>query len=178
MATEPTKRATAGVAAKVDRGGGKPALLVPTPAQLARGERVLDADPSDYPQAVRLAVDKARKAGFAVRVTYSHFQDVPAVSGKHKGEWVETMSMCVRLVRGEGDFATRAWGCWLGTEDGWKYDSGQWWAPFIPRIVNVSATGFIGLITGAMVIGYDVGTGRYCAEKIAEKGKQPDLVRG
>lgn len=170
--------AAGGRAAEPTRAELRPVILVPTPAQLARGERVLDADPESYPQAVRLAVDKAQKAGFVTRVTWSHFKNTPPVAGKNAGLWVDTHCLCLRLVRGEGDFATRAWGCWWGTEDGWKYDSGQWWAPFIPRIVNVSATGFIGLITGAMVIGYDVGTGRYCAEKIAEKGKQPDLVRG
>lgn len=169
--SEPTKRATSGVAAKVDRGDGRPVLLVPTAAQLARGERLIDADPATYPQAVRLAVDKARKAGFEVRVTYSQFQAVPPVSGRNRGLWIETHAMCVRVSRE----TTRGWGCWFGTDAGWSYDDGQWKIAFLPHPVNVTATEFTGLITGAMVIGYKVETGKYCAEKVVE-AREPGLV--
>lgn len=140
-----------------------PQLLVPTPAQLARGERVIDLDPDAWCKAVRDMVKRAERAGWTCRVTYSHFLGVPPVAGRMTGQWVPTHVQCVRL---RGMFA-QAWGAWHGTDhDGWKWDSGQY-LPLGGLLMNVSATGLSGLITGKMTIKCDERTGKRRVEEIA-----------
>lgn len=143
-----------------------PKLLVPTPAQLARGERVIDLDPDAWTKAVRDVVKRAERAGWTCRVTYSHFLAVPPVSGRMTGQWVPTHVQCVRL---RGMFA-QAWGAWHGTEhDGWSWNSGQY-LPLGGVLLSVGATELSGLITGKMTIRTHEGTGKRRVEQIANVG--------
>lgn len=160
-----TKRKEDGKAPKVDRGDGQPKLLVPTPAQLAAGVRLIDVDPGEYCRAVGLLVRKLESLGWRYRVTYSHFLAVPAVTGRFVGQWMPTHSQCVRM---SGMFA-RAWGCWHGTEEGgWGWDSGQYW-PTGGTVMGVSSTELTGLITGKMTIRTDEGTGIRRVEETVKK---------
>lgn len=121
---EPTKRATAGVARKVPRAELEPTILVPTAAQIARGQRLIDAERTQWPRPIELLVDKAAKHGWSVRVTYSQVLDVPTVAGKHKGERQIKHFLAVRLEHHSR--AVRAYGIWCGTdESGWKADHAQ-----------------------------------------------------
>lgn len=133
-------------------------VLIPTPAQLAAGIRLIDAEPETWPQAVRDTVRRAETAGWRWRVTRSHFLDIPPTTGWSKGEWVDTHSLAVRLGK---QLAGRAWGVWHGTERGWRYDSGQFWGHFMQRPVNVNATQLTGLILGRMHVQYDQKEGKY-----------------
>lgn len=137
---------------KVKKGELKPVILVPTPAQLARGERVIDAEPEIWPAAVKAMVKKAGSHGWGCRVTYSQFLDIPPVSGKNVGEWVT--KHCLRVRTWLGDVAAE--GTWIGAEaDGWKPDTAQayhrQWGLSVPFGVKVMGE----LLDGTMVIARD-----------------------
>lgn len=149
-------------------------LLTPTPAQLAAGVRMIDAPADDWPLAVKQAVRRADKAGWAWRVTYSQFEAIPPVLGADVGKWVLTHSMVVRMQGPAG----RAWGAWHGTtRTGWGYDSGQFWGLFMGYPVNINATELAGLITGSMIVKLKDRTGEkpdersifYAVEPVAAK---------
>lgn len=122
MSAEPVRRATAGVPAK--RSEMVPTVLVPTPAQLAMGQCVVDAPRENWPRPVVLLVERAQRAGWTVRVTYSQVLDVPAIAGKYKGERVVKHFLAVRLEHRER--GVMAYGTWCGTDEtGWKADRAQ-----------------------------------------------------
>lgn len=149
----------------MERSDLRPKILVPTPAQLERGERVIDADSEIWPDQVRTAVGRAETHGWAWRVTYSHVLAVPPVTGADAGQWVDTHVLVVRMAK---PWIGRAWGCWHGTERlGWKFESAQYWGHFMPRQVNVNATELAGLIAGTMTMKYNEGTGSYEVQKVA-----------
>lgn len=119
---EPTRRATAGAPAK--RADMEPTILVPTAAQLARGVRVIDADPAQWPSTVSSLAAKAEKHGWSVRVTYSQVLDIPTLAGKHKGQRQIKHFAVLRLEHHERRI--RAYGLWTGTEDtGWSASHAQ-----------------------------------------------------
>lgn len=122
MVDEPTRRATAGAPPK--RADMAPTILIPTPAEMARGQRLIDAPRDQWPRAVELLADKAERAGWNVRVTYSQVLDLPAIAGRHKGERVVKHYLAVRLFHVKRQIM--AYGIWSGTEDtGWKADHAQ-----------------------------------------------------
>lgn len=163
---EPDKARKVGGGKKPPREDLVPRILVPTPAQLAAGVRVVDADPDTWPAQVGLAVKRAEKAGWSWRVSYSHFLAVPPTGGADAGQWVDTHSMVVRLSR---EWVGRAWGAWHGTERlGWKFDSAQFWGAFMPRQIKVGADALAGLIVGTMNVVLDQGTGVYRVEKVSK----------
>lgn len=146
---EPARRATAGAKAKVKRGELSPVILIPTPAQLAAGVRVIDADPEVWPRAVRSAVEKVRRYAWSNRVTYSQFLDVPPSAGKHKGEWVTKHCLRVRCWRD----TMRVEASWVGTdEDGWKFDGAQAFSAGLGLSQPLSSEVFGKLIDGRMVL--------------------------
>lgn len=121
---EPTRRATMGAAAPVKRADMQPTILVPTPAQLARGQCVIEASQEQWPSAVRQLAAKAEKHGWTVRTTYSQILDIPTVAGRHKGERQIRHYLAVRLEHRERGIL--AYGMWCGTDDsGWKADHAQ-----------------------------------------------------
>jgi hypothetical protein len=133
----------------LERSELRPKLLVPTLAQLARGERVIDMDPEVWPDSVRQMVKRSERAGWAWRVTHSEFLAVPPVTGADQGKWVHTHAAVVRMWCGLG----RAWGCWLGTErQGWKFETGQYLGLFMSYPATVNSTELNGLITGTMSV--------------------------
>lgn len=175
--TAPQELGRKGKAGKVlydglERSELEPKLLVPTPAQLARGERLVDADRDIWPDQVVQMVKRAEGAGWLWRVTYSQFLAVPPITGADAGQWVDTYVMCVRLGKA---WTGRAWGAWHGTQrKGWKYESGQFWGHFMDRAANVNSTELNGLVTGTMTMQVVDGTGdkdgilrRYQAVKVA-----------
>jgi hypothetical protein len=148
---EPTRRATAGAAKTTPRAELKPTILVPTPAQLAAGIRLVDADESQWPRPVALMVRKAQAAGWETRVTYSQVLDIPAVAGKYKGQQVIKHFLAVRMFHVKRQI--RAYGIWKGVEDqGWSADCAQ------AMLINHWPTTAFGvedlgrLVTGAMEI--------------------------
>lgn len=80
---------------------------------------------------------KGLAAGWDARLSVSHFLDVPPVSGKHKGQWVEKRSVALRLARGD----VRAYGIWhLDVEAGkWAFDSAQALEGGAVRTLNAAA---------------------------------------
>lgn len=164
MANEPAPRAKAGAKAKRDE--LSPVVLIPTPAQLASGVRVIDVGEEIYPRAVVLAVARAHKCGWGSRVTYSQFLDVPPFAGKHKGQWVTKHCLRVRCWRD----TMRVEASWIGTdEDGWKFDSAQAFSAGFGLTQPLSSDVFGKLIDGRMAlvqgkVGADVAeTGQYAA---------------
>jgi len=150
--------------AKVDgleRSELRPRILVPTPAQLERGERVIDADPQIWPGAVAQMVKRCEREGWSVRVTHSQFLAVPPVSGADVGQWVDTHCLVTRIRK---EWVGRAWASWLGTQRlGWKFEVAQFWGQFMPRPANVAADQLNGLITSTMTM-----------KLIKKTGEKPD----
>jgi len=128
-----------------------PTILIPTPAQLARGQRMVDMPREQWPQSVTSLVDKAQRHGWSVRVTYSQVLDIPTIAGKHKGERQIKHWLAVRLEHAAR--GVKAYGTWCGTDEtGWKADHGQ------AMLVNHWPTTIFGvmdlvrLVTGKMEI--------------------------
>ena len=87
---------------------------------------------------------KALERNWTARLSVSHFLDVPPVSGKYKGQWVEKRSVALRLVRED----VRAYGIWLCdvAADSWAYHDGGELAG--GRIRTLDAEDLTGLILG------------------------------
>lgn len=93
----------------------RPIVLVPTPAQLARGQRVIDATDEQMPKTCRALVAKLTAAGVAHRVTYAHAL-LPPVRGSD--DWVDNHSVVIR-VRGRG-FTSWDNGAFAGAVWDWR----------------------------------------------------------
>ena len=91
------KRRAGARADEVERAPLVPLILVPSPADLAAGRRVITAEEDEIPRAARLFRDRAEAAGWTTQVTYSHFWDVPPATGAWAGRWVPKHSMFVRF---------------------------------------------------------------------------------
>lgn len=74
----------------------RPVVLVPTPAQIARGERVINARPEFVPSAAAKLADVAREHGWAARLTYSHAL-IPPKRGSD--DWREQHTVALRVSR-------------------------------------------------------------------------------
>lgn len=131
----------------------KPVILVPTPAQLEAGIRVIDADPAVWCASVKAMVERAKRNNWTFRVTYSQFIDVSSNRGKHAGEAVTKHTLAVRMWRDSGIHLIRCYGMWHGTdEDGWKA-SGAGAVSFLFGMVKLSGiTDLEKLIDGRMTI--------------------------
>lgn len=116
-----------------------PIVLVPTPAQRAAGQRIVDARDDQVPAAARLLAKRAIAGGWAVRVTYAHAL-MPPKRGSE--DWWDNHSVAVRLGHPDG---RRAWGCW--SNGGW--DGGQWWTPGT-MVRNVGARELATLVAPAV----------------------------
>jgi hypothetical protein len=92
-----------------------PIVLVPTQAQRAAGQRLVDAREDQMPARARALAKKAREAGWSVRVTYAHALMPPKRGAE---DWWDNHSVAVRLAHPDG---RRAWGVW--SNGGW--DGGQ-----------------------------------------------------
>lgn len=92
-----------------------PIVLVPTQAQRARGQRLVDATEDQMPSGARNLAKKAQANGWAVRVTYAHALCPPKRGGE---DWWDDHTVAVRLEHPDG---RRAWGVW--SNGGW--DGGQ-----------------------------------------------------
>lgn len=134
-----------------------PKLLIPTPAQLAAGQRVILAQEETWCQSVASLVRKATRYGWAVSVTYSHFLDRPAYQGKWKGTPKPVHDQTVRLLR-EAD-GVGAYASWHGVEgDGWAAQGGQ--AKWLGLLsVPLSATVIDELVTGKVTLTREEGQG-------------------
>lgn len=162
MALEPTKRATQGAPAKVDK-SGYPKILVPTPAQLAAGVRVVVAEPETWCRSVAGLVRKAQRCGWEVSVSYSHFIDTPPNMGKWKGQPVPKHSQAVRL---RNVFGIQAYGIWHGIEgEGWAAESAQaQWRGL--RSLPFGAEALEKLVTGKMMLIREPGQGAWRLEAV------------
>lgn len=90
-----------------------PIVLVPTAAQRAAGQRLVDARDDQIPRGAKTLVKAAQAAGWLVRVTYAHAL-MPPKRGTE--DWWDAHTVAVRLAHPDG---RRAWGCWSnGTWDG------------------------------------------------------------
>lgn len=90
-----------------------PVVLVPTRAQRAAGQRLVDARDDQMPSAARLLVKRAAAAGWLVRATYAHALMPPKRGAE---DWWDNHTVAVRLQHPDG---RRAWGVWSnGTWDG------------------------------------------------------------
>jgi len=124
-----------------------PIILVPTPAQLAAGQRIVDVASDSWPDSVRLMVGRAQRAGgWRVRVTYSQYLASP-----YRGERKLKHTMAVRLVR-ECD-GVQAYGMWQGEDDkGWSADSAQAKHPELGMCGPFGVTELGRLVDGTMMI--------------------------
>lgn len=158
---EPTRRATSGSKGGKKRAGArdvaddKPALrpfvLIPTPAQVAAGQRLVTAEEDDIPRTVALFRDRTLAAGWSAQVTYSHIWDVPPATGRWAGRWVPKHIMCVRFWHLRRRL--RAYASWSCADDGsgaaaWSSDGGQ------AQIIGNWPTTKVGVVAlGKMVAG-------------------------
>lgn len=92
-----------------------PIVLVPTPAQRAAGQRLVDARDDQIPRGAKALMKAAQAAGWLVRVTYVHALMPPKRGAE---DWWDVHNVAVRLAHPDG---RRAWGCWVN--GGW--DGGQ-----------------------------------------------------
>jgi hypothetical protein len=92
-----------------------PIVLVPTQAQRAAGQRIVDAREDQIPSAARLLAKRAVAGGWRVRLTYAHALCPPK---RGHEDWWDNHTVAVRLEHPDG---RRAWGVW--SNGGW--DGGQ-----------------------------------------------------
>lgn len=87
----------------------QPIVLVPTPAMLAAGQRIVDATPAQIPRTCAALAAKLTAAGRAHRTTYAHALMPPRRGQK---DWDDAHSVCLRLP----GFGFGAWvnGTWSG----------------------------------------------------------------
>lgn len=115
-------------AEEAERAPLRPLILIPSPADLAAGRRVIVVEEDEIPRSVRAFRDATIAGGWSAQVTYSHFWDVPPATGRWAGRWVPKHMMCVRfwhLGRRLRGYAT-----WVCSDDGsgaarWSSDGGQ-----------------------------------------------------
>lgn len=72
----------------------QPIVLVPTPAMLAAGQRIVDARADQIPRTCAALVAKVATTGRAYRVTYAHAL-MPPKRGQQ--DWADSHSVCLRL---------------------------------------------------------------------------------
>jgi hypothetical protein len=92
----------------------RPVILVPTPAQLARGQRVIEATDEQCPAALLRLREAALTAGWAVRTGYSHALHPPKRGGE---DWYERHHVTLRIAhegRGQRGYGAWADGAWDG----------------------------------------------------------------
>lgn len=94
----------------------KPIVLVPTRAQLARGERVIDATPDQIPQRTAAPlIARLTAAGVRHRVTYSHALLPPK---RGSDDWQDVHTVVIRVFgRGFIAYANGTFDCALW---GWR----------------------------------------------------------
>lgn len=68
--------------------------LVPSAAQIAAGERVIDATPEQVPASAARLAERARDGGWTVRVTYASVMQPPT---PRRAEWLLMESIAVRV---------------------------------------------------------------------------------
>lgn len=125
----------------------RPKILVPTPAQLASGQRLVSADPAIWPDSVARAHRKALENGWLAMVTYSHFLDVPPYQGKHAGQWVEKFSLAVRVCK----MPVLAYAVWHGQEEeGWSANAAGAWLVGVGPAVTFGVMEFGQLLDGRL----------------------------
>lgn len=93
-----------------------PVVLVPTAAQRAAGQNLVDARDDQIPRAARSLMKAAAHGGWLVRATYAHALMPPK---RGADDWWDAHNVAVRLRHGRD--GRRAWGCWVN--GGW--DGGQ-----------------------------------------------------
>lgn len=101
-----------------------PVVLVPTPAQLARGQRLIDATASQCPSSALIMRSAAEREGWATRVTYSHALMPPKLGGE---DWRERHSIALRVehrARRLRGYAIWENGLWVGAQVGALVETG------------------------------------------------------
>lgn len=93
-----------------------PIVLVPTAAQRAAGQSLVDARDDQIPRSARALMKAAAHSGWRVRVTYAHALMPPKRGAE---DWWDNHTVAVRLRHGRD--GRRAWGVW--SNGGW--DGGQ-----------------------------------------------------
>lgn len=96
----------------------RPVVLVPTPAQLARGQRLVDAAPTQCPNSALIMRTAAERAGWTTRLTYSHAL-MPPKRGNE--DWWEQQTIALRVQHDERalrGYAVWANGLWDGAQAG------------------------------------------------------------
>lgn len=114
-------------------GAARSVILEPTPAQLAAGVRVLPFE-GELPKTAADLVALAGRAGWSAMATRSRFLDVPAVSGKYKGQYAEKVCAAIRLEHRGRMLIGAAFWLFDVTAGAWKADDGLMaqvvsWAP-------------------------------------------------
>lgn len=84
----------------------RPVILIPTQRQRDAGRTLIDATEAQQPSACRRLAAVARKAGYAVRVTFSSALVPPGRGGE---DWAQTDTVALRFHRGDGVSGYAVW---------------------------------------------------------------------